>query len=112
MTSQDERLQPTKVPEETPQNTSTSSTQQIQPFQTSGETANSIKDVSTGEMTTVPKRSSSEVVVMGAYLADTIIRTQHLPKPQEALPISSISRSLGGKASNQAIAVANLGGKV
>jgi ribokinase len=51
-------------------------------------------------------------VVVGAYVADCIIRTARLPAWGEEYEARSIRMTPGGKALNQAVALARLGAQV
>jgi ribokinase len=65
-------------------------------------------------LSTVAGRSIEELrfVVVGAYVADCFVRTPRLPVWDEEYEVRSIRTSPGGKALNQAVALARLGGRV
>jgi ribokinase len=55
---------------------------------------------------------SADIVVLGIFAADLVFRADRLPTIGETLLGHAFSIGLGGKGSNQAIAVARAGGKV
>lgn len=65
-------------------------------------------------MTASPLRSIAELrfVVVGAYVADCFVNTAHLPSWGHEYEARSIRTTPGGKALNQAVALARLGAEV
>jgi ribokinase len=66
------------------------------------------------EESSAPRRSIEDLrfVVVGAYVMDCFITTSHLPEWGRTYEARSIRTSPGGKALNQAIALARLGAQV
>ncbi|AOY76555.1 ribokinase [Clostridium formicaceticum] len=52
----------------------------------------------------------NQVLVVGSLNMDTVITVENLPKDGETIIAKDVSRFCGGKGSNQAIAIARLGG--
>lgn len=52
------------------------------------------------------------IVVLGSCIIDIVIQSQNLPKSGDSIVSEKISIQVGGKASNQAIAISRLGKKV
>lgn len=60
----------------------------------------------------LPTTSPSEVLVLGSANMDRILRVPYMPAASETLRASAMSRSVGGKGLNQAVAAARLGASV
>lgn len=54
----------------------------------------------------------SLIAVAGSLVVDLVATVPHLPRPGEAVHATSVTRSLGGKGFNQALAARRLGGRV
>lgn len=52
------------------------------------------------------------VVVVGSFMMDLIVRTERMPKEGETIVGKEFQRAPGGKGANQAMAAARLGGRV
>lgn len=55
---------------------------------------------------------ASDVVVLGSVNQDTVLRVAAMPRPGETIASSGLTRGLGGKGGNQAIAAARAGAVV
>lgn len=69
-------------------------------------------DPATAHGLTEPGRRVGRVVVIGSINLDLSVATPHLPAPGETVPGTTLSRQLGGKGANQAIAAARAGAHV
>jgi ribokinase len=58
------------------------------------------------------ERKASSFVVLGSCIADTFMRVDRLPAVGETVLARSVSRALGGKGANQAVALRRLGEEV
>lgn len=57
-------------------------------------------------------RAVYDIVSVGGITTDLIVRSARLPSPGTCVTATSLHRGLGGKAANQAVAAARLGGRV